>query len=114
MEKMSAVEKQIEKTETVTLEEDDPAEMIKKAFEEGDYHQFYRQLDIVIDTWMKKKFNADASGNWQETLRQNGVEEAVIFQLEILKKDAVMAMYTPFIMDRKMIEDLDNLQKIIG
>ena len=113
-EKISAVAEQMETAETATVEENDPAEMIKKAFEQGDYHQFYRQLDMVIDSWMKKKFNADASGNWQETLRQNGVEEGVIFQLEILKRDAAMAIYTPFIVDRKMIDDLDNLQKIIG
>jgi len=103
-----------EGTEAESLVEDDLAEKIKSAFEHGDYHQFYRQLEIVIDKWLKKKFNADGSGNWQETLRQNEVEDAIIKQLEALKRDAAMANYTPFIMDRKMIEDLDSLQKIIG
>ena len=94
--------------------EKDPVEKIRYAFEQGDYHQFYRQLNKVIDDWMIKKFNADVSGNWQETLQLNGVENAVINQIEVLKKDAAMAMYTPFIMDSKMIEDLNSLQNIIG
>ena len=103
-------------TETAIPEvvEEDPVFKIKSAFEQGDYHQFYRLLDKVIDDWMKKKFNADISGNWHETLRQHGVEEDVIEQIDLLKKDAAMAIYTPFIMDRKMIEDLDGLQKIIS
>ena len=100
--------------ETQAVVEDDPMEKIRSAFEEGDYHQFYRQLNMVIDDWMIKKFNADVSGDWQETLQLNGVENAVINQIAVLKKDAAMAMYTPFIMDSKMIEDLSSLQKIIG
>ncbi len=96
------------------IAEDDPVLKIRSAFEQGDYHQFYRLLDKVIDDWMKKKFNADVTGNWQENLRQNGVDESMIEQINLLKNDAAMAIYTPFIMDRKMIEDLDSLQKIIG
>jgi hypothetical protein len=114
LEKVPDTIEKINTTEAETLVESDPAEKIRNAFEQGDYHQFYRQLEIVIDKWLKKQFNADASGNWQETLRQNGVEAATIDRLEALKRDAAMANYTPFIMDRKMIEDLDTLQKIIG
>ena len=113
-EKVPDTIEKINAAEVETLVEEDPAEKIKNAFEQGDYHQFYRQLNIVIDNWMKKKYNADTTGNWQETLRQNGVDEDIINQLEGLKRDAAMANYTPFIMDRKMIEDLDSLQKIIG
>jgi hypothetical protein len=113
-EKVPDTIEKINAAELETMVEDDPAEKIKNAFEQGDYHQFYRQLNIVIDNWMKKKYNADSTGNWQETLRQNGVDEDIINQLEGLKRDAAMANYTPFIMDRKMIEDLDSMQKIIG
>jgi hypothetical protein len=96
------------------IAEDDPVLKIRFAFEQGDYHQFYRLLDKVIDDWMKKKFNVDITGHWQDNLRQNGVAETVIEQINMLKNDAAMAIYTPFIMDRKMMEDLDSLQKIIG
>ncbi len=113
-EMVAAAEEKAPEEIPAEMEKEDSAEQIKKAFEEGDYHRFYRQLDMVIDEWMKKKYKADPTGNWQETLQKNGVEESIIRQLEGLKNDAAIAMYTPFIMDRKMIEDLDILQKITG
>lgn len=91
---------------------DDPITSLKNAFESGDYHLFYRQLNMVIDEWLVKKYKANPSGDWQQTLRNSRVDESTIDEIIRLKNDAAMAMYTPFIMDRKMIEDLDGLQRI--
>jgi hypothetical protein len=93
---------------------EDPVLIIKNAFEQNDYQQFYSQLNRVLDEWMMKKYRADASGNWQQALLQNGVDAKLIDQIESLKKDAELAMYTPFVMDSKMIEDLNAIQQIIG
>ncbi len=94
--------------------EEDLLRQIKMAFEQGDYHLFYKQVNNVINEWMQKKYGANASGNWENTLQMAGVDSELIRQIAALKKDAAMAIYTPFIMDRKMIEDLESLQKIIA
>lgn len=96
------------------INEGDTLGLIKMAFDQGDYHQFYRQLTIVIDQWMYKKYGADPSTNWQNSLQSAGVDNESINQIASLKNSAAIAMYTPFIMDRKMIEDLESLQKIIA
>jgi len=98
----------------ISIVENDPVLKIRSAFEQGDYQRFYRELNKVINEWLKKKYGADGEGNWQQALIAAGVSNEIVMQIESLKYDAGMAMYTPFVMDKKMIEDLDSLQKIIG
>ena len=98
----------------VPIVDNDPVLKIRSAFEQGDYQLFYRELNKVINEWLKKKYGADGEGKWQQTLISEGVSKEIVMQIESLKYDAAMAMYTPFVMDKKMIDDLDSLQKIIG
>ena len=98
----------------ISIVDNDPVLKIRSAFEQGDYQRFYRELNKVINEWLKKKYGADGEGNWQQALIAAGVSNEIVMQIESLKYDAGMAMYTPFVMDKKMIEDLDSLQKIIG
>jgi hypothetical protein len=85
----------------VSIVENDPVLKIRSAFEQGDYQRFYRELNEVINAWLKKKYGADGEGNWQQTLISKGVSKEIVIQIESLKYDAAMAMYTPFVMDKK-------------
>ena len=96
------------------IAENDPVKKIREAFDKSDYRQFYKFLDLVIDEWLMKKYRAEGTSNWQLTLSKNGVDPSVIRQVENLKNDAALAMYTPFVMESKMIEDMAAIDKLTG
>jgi hypothetical protein len=94
------------------VEKTDPLEKIRKAFDTGDTKAFYRQLVIVIDDCLMKKYQADGRLNWEQVLAQKGVNRELIDEIAALKEDAELAMYTPFVMESKMVEDLSRIEKI--
>jgi hypothetical protein len=97
----------------VVEKEADPMDSIRDAFEKGDPRQFYKQLGVIMDSCMRKKYNVDFSGNWEKELRLQGVDEEMIVDIRSLKEDAALAMYTPFVMESKMVEDLSRIEKLI-
>jgi hypothetical protein len=100
-------------TEPIVAEITDPLEQIRIAFERGDAQEFYRQLSIVIDKCMMNKYQVDGKLGWEENLHQKGVSPELISEIRDLKADAELAMYTPFVMEAKMVEDLARIEKII-
>jgi len=91
----------------------DPLENIRRAFESGDSYQFYMQLGIVIEDCMRRKYGVDDRGNWENGLLQKGVDPVVIDSIRELKKDTALAMYTPFVMESRMVEDLSRIEKLV-
>jgi hypothetical protein len=91
----------------------DPMDGIRAAFDKGDSRQFYRELSVIMDDCMRKKYNVDFSGNWETELAAKGVEPAMIESIRSLKEDAALAMYTPFVMESKMVDDLARIEKMI-
>jgi hypothetical protein len=66
-----------------------------------------------MDDCMRKKYSVDFSGNWEKDLAAKGVKEEMIESIRSLKEDAALAMYTPFVMESKMVEDLARIEKMI-
>jgi hypothetical protein len=99
--------------EIVTEKEKDPLENIREAFEAGDSFQFYKQLGIVMEDCMRKKYKVEDMGNWETTLLQKGVDPSVIESIRELRQDAALAMYTPFVMESRMVEDLSRIEKLV-
>lgn len=95
------------------LQKNDPLEKIRHAFDTGDTKAFYHQLVIVIDDCLMKKYQADGRLNWEQVLAQKGVDRQLIDDIAALKEDAELAMYTPFVMEAKMVEDLSRIEKIV-
>jgi hypothetical protein len=93
--------------------ERDPLEHIREAFENGDSRQFYRQLGFVINDCLRKKYKVEDPGNWESVLIRTGVDPETISTIRVLKEDAAMAMYTPFVMESKMVDDLARIEKMI-
>jgi hypothetical protein len=91
----------------------DPMDSIRDAFEKGDPRQFYKQLGLIMDDCMRKKYNVDFAGNWEKELVSKGVDPDLITDIRSLKEDAALAMYTPFVMESKMLEDLSRIEKLI-
>ena len=91
----------------------DPMDGIRTAFEKGDSRNFYRELSVIMDDCMRKKYSVDFSGNWEKDLAAKGVKEEMIESIRSLKEDAALAMYTPFVMESKMVEDLARIEKMI-
>lgn len=87
---------------------------IRKAFEEGNSYLFYKQLGMVINECMSNKYQVKDFGNWEHVLKQKGVEEEMIQTIRQLKEDAALAMYTPFVMESKMVEDLARIEKMVS
>ena len=59
------------------------------------------------------KYQVDGKLGWEENLHQKGVSPELISEIRDLKADAELAMYTPFVMEAKMVEDLARVEKII-
>jgi hypothetical protein len=93
--------------------ERDPLEHIREAFEKGDSRQFYRQLGFVINDCLRKKYNVRDPDDWESVLVKTGVDAEMITAIRALKEDAAMAMYTPFVMESKMVDDLARIEKMI-
>lgn len=93
--------------------ERDPLEHIREAFEKGDSRQFYRQLGFVINDCLRKKYNVRDPDEWESELVKTGVDAEMITAIRALKEDAAMAMYTPFVMESKMVDDLARIEKMI-
>ncbi|HSF45542.1 MAG TPA: BatD family protein [Chitinophagaceae bacterium] len=91
----------------------DPMDGIRAAFENGDSRQFYRALAVIMDDCMRKKYNVDFNGNWEKELAAKGVSDDMIESIRSLKEDAALAMYTPFVMESKMVDDLARIEKMI-
>jgi BatD DUF11 like domain len=91
----------------------DPMDSIRDAFEKGNPRQFYKQLGLIMDDCMRKKYNVDFAGNWEKELVSKGVDPDLITDIRSLKEDAALAMYTPFVMESKMLEDLSRIEKLI-
>jgi hypothetical protein len=91
----------------------DPMNSIRDAFEKGDPREFYRQLGLIMDSCMRKKYKVDFSGNWEKELSAKGVDQEMISEIRSLKEDAAFAMYTPFVMESKMVDDLARIEKLI-
>lgn len=92
---------------------EDPLEKIRQAFVNKDVNAFYRQLNVVIDQCMMNKYQVDGRGNWEHGLLQKGVDPVLVAEVKGLKHDAELAMYTPFVMEGKMIEDLARIERIV-
>jgi hypothetical protein len=104
--------------EPVVIKEDiqlpkDPLEEIRIAFDRKDVHGFYRQLSLVIDQCMMNKYNVDGAGAWEDQLLMKGVDPSMIMEIKQLKQDAELAMYTPFIQESKMVEDLARIERVV-
>lgn len=97
----------------VVEKETDPMVGIREAFEKGDPRQFYKQLGLIMDDCMRKKYKVDFAGNWEKELESKGVDPDMIADIRTLKEDAALAMYTPFVMESKMVEDLSKIEKLI-
>ncbi len=97
----------------IGADEEDPMNSIRDAFEKGDPREFYRQLGMIMDDCMRRKYKVDFSGNWEKELLANGVDPDMISEIRLLKEDAALAMYTPFVMESKMVEDLARIEKLI-
>lgn len=91
----------------------DPLEHIREAFENGDSREFYRHLGFVINDCLRKKYKVEDPGNWESVLKRTGVDPETISTIRVLKEDAAMAMYTPFVMESKMVDDLARIEKMI-
>lgn len=91
----------------------DPLEEIRTAFDRKDVHAFYRQLSLVIDQCMMNKYKVDGTGAWEDQLLAKGVETSMIMEIKQLKQDAELAMYTPFIQESKMVEDLARIERVV-
>jgi hypothetical protein len=91
----------------------DPMDSIRTAFENGDSRQFYREMSVIMDDCMRKKYHVDFNGNWEKELASKGVNAEMIESIRSLKEDAALAMYTPFVMESKMVEDLARIEKMI-
>ena len=91
----------------------DPLEEIRTAFDRKDVHGFYRQLNLVIDQCMMNKYKVDGAGAWEDQLLAKGVDTSMIMEIKQLKQDAEIAMYTPFIQESKMVEDLARIERVI-
>jgi hypothetical protein len=91
----------------------DPLEEIRTAFDRKDVHGFYRQLNLVIDQCMMNKYKVDGTGAWEDQLLAKGVDTSMIMEIKQLKQDAEIAMYTPFIQESKMVEDLARIERVI-
>jgi len=91
----------------------DPLEEIRIAFDRKDVHGFYRQLNLVIDQCMMNKYKVDGTGAWEDQLLAKGVDTSMIMEIKQLKQDAEIAMYTPFIQESKMVEDLARIERVI-
>ncbi|TAG99557.1 MAG: protein BatD [Sphingobacteriales bacterium] len=91
----------------------DPLEEIRTAFDRKDVRAFYRQLSLVIDQCMMNKYNVDGTGAWEDQLLAKGVEASMIMEIKQLKEDAELAMYTPFIQESKMVEDLARIERVV-
>jgi hypothetical protein len=91
----------------------DPMDGIRTAFVNGDSRKFYRELSVIMDDCMRKKYNVDFNGNWEKELTAKGVKPEMIQSIRSLKEDAALAMYTPFVMESKMVEDLARIEKMI-
>lgn len=91
----------------------DPLEEIRTAFDRKDVHGFYRQLSLVIDQCMMNKYNVDGTGAWEDQLLAKGVDTTMIMEIKQLKQDAELAMYTPFIQESKMVEDLARIERVV-
>jgi hypothetical protein len=105
--------KPMEKEETKTEPEKDVLESIRSAFEKGDSKLFYKQLNLVIDQCMMNKYQVDGRYNWELALAQKGVDAETIREIRELKKEAELAMYTPFVMEAKMVDDLARIERIV-
>ena len=108
-----AVPMKVDQPAVTAMQKTDPLEKIRLAFDTGDTKAFYRQLVVVIDDCLMKKHQADGRSNWEQVLAQKGVNEDLINEIAALKKDAELAMYTPFVMEAKMVEDLSRIEKIV-
>jgi hypothetical protein len=86
---------------------------IRKAFEEGNSYLFYQQLGMVINECMRNRYQVRDFDNWEQVLRQKGVAEEMIQNIRQLKEDAALAMYTPFVMESRMVEDLARIEKLV-
>ncbi|HLO82676.1 MAG TPA: BatD family protein [Chitinophagaceae bacterium] len=93
--------------------EADPMNSIREAFEKGDPKEFYSQLGLIMGDCMRKKYKVDFSGNWEKELLAKGVDPDMISDIRSLKEDATLAMYTPFVMESKMVDDLARIEKLI-
>lgn len=91
----------------------DPLEEIRTAFDRKDVHAFYRQLNLVIDQCMMNKYKVDGTGAWEDQLLAKGVDTSMIMEIKRLKQDAELAMYTPFIQESKMVEDLARIERVV-
>lgn len=91
----------------------DPLEEIRVAFDRKDVRGFYRQLSLVIDQCMMNKYNVDGAGAWEDQLLSKGVDPAMVMEIKHLKEDATLAMYTPFIQESKMVEDLARIERVV-
>jgi len=91
----------------------DPLEHIREAFEKGDSRQFYQQLGFVINDCLRKKYRVEDPADWESALMRTGVDPEMISTIRALKEDAALAMYTPFVMESKMVEDLARIEKMI-
>lgn len=91
----------------------DPLEEIRIAFDRKDVHAFYRQLSLVIDQCMMNKYKVDGTGAWEDQLLAKGVETSMIMEIKQLKQDAELAMYTPFIQESRMVEDLARIERVV-
>jgi hypothetical protein len=91
----------------------DPLEEIRTAFDRKDVRAFYRQLSLVIDQCMMNKYKVDGTGAWEDQLLAKGVETSMIIEIKQLKEDAELAMYTPFIQESKMVEDLARIERVV-
>ena len=91
----------------------DPLEEIRVAFDRKDVSGFYRQLSLVIDQCMMNKYSVDGSGAWEDQLLSKGVDPSMIMEIKQLKDDAALAMYTPFIQESKMVEDLARIERVV-
>ncbi len=94
-------------------EENTTLDNIRAAFEKGDTRQFYQELGYIINDCLKKKYNVEDHAGWETALVQKGVDEDMIATIRSMKEDAALAMYTPFVMESKMVEDLARIEKMI-
>lgn len=91
----------------------DPLEEIRQAFDRKDVKAFYGQLSLVIDQCMMNKYQVDTRGNWELQLLNKGVDASLVAEVKNLKQDAQLAMYTPFVLEGKMVEDLARIERIV-
>jgi hypothetical protein len=110
---VKAVSKADEPQPFIVPEKKDPLEQIRQAFDRGDARDFYRQLSVVINECMMNKYQVDGNGNWEQGLAQKGVDGSLIREIGALKADAELAMYTPFVVEGKMVEDLARIERIV-